>query len=210
MGTRLAAQIVAVFQGDLLAARARRDGVKVHVPDDWSYWPYLLKSQKPPDPSVLRELIKGPENLNYTKKLLKLTMLKKALKLLKFKKQGAQIDGLKIKLITPSVLKNSIIATQRTQLIVEHALKAKKDVVFCRSNKWFKEVKTVELEQSMERNDKELEDKIFEMLKNGYQKYGIELPDHSQKIYSKFHDKRCCCFACALRKIIKNSRKFTT
>lgn len=186
LATRLAAQTVAVFQGDLLAARTRNDGVNIYVPEDWGYWPYLLQSQTPPEPTMLSLLINGPHKINYSKKLFRLGALKKISKLLQFKKQGAQIDGLKIKPLTQAVLQNDIIATQRTALVVEHAQTAEKDVVFCRSNRWFEAVTHEELETSLMRNDPELEQKIIEMIEAGYRQCDIELPQHSREFITNF------------------------
>ena len=179
MGTRFLVPIIALFQGDLLRERSITENLDIKVPQDWQYWPVLLKEKTPEEPAFLKIIQNGPEKVNYTQKLFKFSAVKRLWKILSFKKSGLQLGDLKIKSVTSDVLKNSIVATQRSSLVIAHASEEKKEVVFCRSNRWFESISDEELEKSIELNNRILEKKIFDAIKSGYEKYGIELKPHS-------------------------------
>ena len=85
-GLSFLTQVVALFQGDLLRERAQLDKVQVSVPDDWHYWPSLLREETPPEPILLKTLQVVPERQGYTKKIFSFQKLKKLAKFLDIKK----------------------------------------------------------------------------------------------------------------------------
>lgn len=188
-GIHFIVQVIAVFQGDLLRERAKVDGVDLQVPADWPYWPALLEEETPEAPELLAMLQNGPEKTSYGKKLFRLSSLRKLAKVLNLKKAGLEVDGLKVKAISDDVLKNNIIATQRSGLILQHAVEVGQDVVFCRSNRWFRHVSDEKLSSSIQRNNKIFEKKILDVIAEGYRHYGIELKAHSQSFVQNLLDK---------------------
>lgn len=180
-GIHFLTQVVAVFQGDLLRERTRADNKTVHVPDNWAYWPYLLQEREPSEPGIIKKLMAQPENTSLIRKVLKPGAFKKAKKLLQFKKKGIQIDGLLIKPITTNVLKDDVIATERISLIIDHAAAVDKDVVFCRSNRWFSSISEEELNAAIAGNNKNIEAEIMEMVSRCYSAFDIDLKAHSYR-----------------------------
>ena len=189
-GSSFMPQVVAVFQGDLLRERSIQDNVTVEVPEDWPYWPKLLREETPDEPSIISVMQNGPEKVSYGRKIFKFGNIKKIAKLLQWRRgKGMALDGLKIKPLTADILSNAIVATQRTPLIVSHAQDVKNEVIFCRSNKWYEKVSDQELSESMLHNNKILEQHILKDIAKLYQKYGIELKPHSIKFFQNLLDK---------------------
>lgn len=189
MGTRFLVPVIALFQGDLLRERCLKDNVDLKVPEDWQYWPDLMHERMPQEPAFLGLIQRGPEDASYRKKIFKISALKRLKKLLNFKKGGLQVSGLKVKPITKEVLEKSVIATQRSALIVAHAEQVEREVVFCRSNRWFKSISDEELKDSIALNNKIFEKKIIKAIADGYSQYGIELKPHSVMFIQNILDK---------------------
>ncbi len=175
------AEAVGIFQGDLLRERFKESGKEVSVPSSWRLWPPLLKKESPSEIPFLDNLRQGPAKPNYTKKILNLSRLKKLSRLFHFKKNGLTIDGLKIKAVTAKHLSDTIIATQRTETICLHAQEEQKDVIFCRSHKWFKKIEDDELQASLSQNNEKLEKSILDAVSDLYEQNNIKLEPHAYR-----------------------------
>ncbi len=186
MAQYFVSEAVGLLQGDLLRERSNEANRKLVVPSSWRIWPYVSKKKTPPIIPILEHLRRGPIKPNYSKKVLNLKRLKKIVKLFQLREGKISLGGLKIKPITPSILKKSIVASQRTETITNHACNAlEKEVIFCRSHKWFCEVKIQDLESFTPCKNNDLENSIFSGVEKTYLKNGIKLEEHSRAYLAK-------------------------
>lgn len=162
-----------VFQSDLLKARLDIDGVAVNVPAHWLVWPYTLKDKAPPSTPFLETLRRQKPVTPLLKKLLDFKRYKRIFAKTKFSIGKMEIDGLKVMTITPEILRNNIIVTQRTGLISRQAKSLSEDVVFCRSDYWFSPVSESEIENTKKYNDAVLEQKLFDIVLKLYTEQGV-------------------------------------
>ena len=102
---------------------------------------------------------------------------------MQIKGEGVGIRHLKLKPINAYVLKHDIIATQRTELIQEHASTVSQDVVFCRSHRWFDSISEAELETALQKASKVLEEKIMVVLEKLYIDNGLVLKGASLEYF---------------------------
>lgn len=178
LGARFLIEMVALFQGDLMRDRANDQGVTLSTPDHWQYWSKLFNETTPSEPSLLKEL-RNQKSASQKNNFKIVSFIQKVFKYFRLKKTNA-LGLIKIRPLTNTVLRDAIIALQRTPLIVQHAEKVKKEVVFSHSTRWFKEISDTELEKSILINDKILESKILEVLEKAYAEYGIKFKPHSR------------------------------
>jgi hypothetical protein len=175
-----------IFQGDLLRERLKAANREAQIDHCGGLWSRLLKGESPEMPRVLESWKNGPEKISLVKKLLNPRRLKKILPFLNMKKGGASMGNLKIKPVTRDVLERDIIATQRTSPIMDQADVTAGDVVFCRSNRWFRAVVEDELHLSRAQNSEEIEGGILAAIDGLYQKAGIVFGDKSRAYLANF------------------------
>lgn len=183
MGKYFVPEAVGLFQGDLLRERLLADNKAPNIPDSWRLWPALMEKKSPPEfPPYMKALKEGPARVRYSKKILAPDFFKKILKRLKpGKGGGVYIDGLRIKAITSNDLKNSIIATQRTELISAHAKTIQNEIIFCRSDKWFHSLSNDDLNDSRQKNIPAVQAAIMQLVGSLYEEGGIRLETHAYK-----------------------------
>ena len=184
-GTRFLAEVVAIFQGELLRERTLQDQVDVIVPEDWTYWPKIIKRNNLAPSKTVTSITQGPTQTNYSKRIFDPKFLKNIFKLLKLKKRGLGIENIKIKPLTKNVLDKSIIALQRTELIIKHAENIDKEVIFCRSNKWFESVSKNEIEQNIKAIDDLIIDEIISLVQKNFKRFSISLKPENNEYLTK-------------------------
>jgi hypothetical protein len=134
------AQFGGILQASLVKKRFEDAGMKPVAPDEWLIYPYVFADTAPPMPAFIQKLKNPKIKQSLIKRLSRPARILKILKKMSLKPQTLSIDGLKLKPLTNDVLKNAIIATQRTPLIVEHAACVTQDVVFSNTQRWFKNI----------------------------------------------------------------------
>lgn len=168
-------EVVAVFSADLLKHRFMEQSLSPTGYEQWRLWGSLFHNKLPKDPKFLIDLKYGP---NFQQKKNKVSFFKKVkhlISLVQLNKQGVGIGNLKIKKITQAVLKNDIIATQRTDAIQAHVGQVKKDVVFCRSGRWFSNVEDAELKTYLSNVSSSFCNDIILLLEKIYNDFGLSL-----------------------------------
>jgi len=175
-GKYFIAEVISVFQGLCLKKGLEEFEYDYQIPTEWRSWPALLEAKPPKLPPYIKALKTKLKKPNYIKKIFNLTFLKRLMKVASIKSGGMNVDGLKIKPITDSVIRNDIISTQRTHLITRHAEEVHDDVVFCRSTKWFDsiDVKGCAKGYQFSQIDKDL----LEVTKKIIEKHGIHIDQY--------------------------------
>ncbi len=131
-----------IFRALLLKKRREEAGLFPDIPDYWLYTKDVWREQGMETARVLDPLacpVSVPSIWS------RLCHPKNALRLIKkFNPQrgGLDIDGLKILPLTPERLRESIITTERTSLIVHHAKSIAQEVIFSRSARWFSPIES--------------------------------------------------------------------
>jgi hypothetical protein len=154
-------EVVAVFQSETLFQKATEKNIELIVDETTQYWPLRKKRKNYNPDNILRPLRKGPQKTNILKRIIN---PKRSFKILKSlfhnsSKAGPSLsfNGLKIGPLTPDILKNHIISTERYDFLSQHAQNTSKDVYFCRSHKWFRPVSKKEKEKSCSHSQKQFE-----------------------------------------------------
>ncbi len=162
-----------LFQSDLLKARADKDEVELVVPENWLVWPYTLRGNAPPQAPLLQTLRRIKSGPSFLKKLFDVKRYKRIFSKIKVSKDGMEIDGLKIAALTPDILTNNIIVTQRTGLISRQAQALSENVVLCRSDYWFLPVTEDEVTEAKTQQDAVLEGKLYDIVLKLYAEKGL-------------------------------------
>lgn len=143
-------EAICLFQGLLLKQRCEQDGVTVEFEAieerEWRLWPAILNDRHPERPGYFNKLQSGPQKNSSAKRLFSFSFIKKAARLLKLKKGAMRVDGLALKPMTPSVYTLDIVASQRLSGISQHASEVKDEVVFSRSERYFRSIDNKEIE----------------------------------------------------------------
>ena len=174
---------ISIFWGDALRTKFDEHQVTPIPPAYLKYWPHAFENKAPEQAACTKTIMQGPAPKS-TKSLNKtiqagIKKLSKAHKLLRLKKGGLSVDGLKLKPLSQSVLKNDIIATQRTQTITSQAQSSQKDVVYIRSDRWFSEILEDEIIPAIDKLDPQIIDHMISIIQSAYAQMGINCPKHS-------------------------------
>lgn len=170
--------VIGIFQGLYLKSGLDTHKCDYQVPLNWRLWPALLEGKRPQIPAYVERFRRGPAQTSYTKKVFDLNFLKQVIKKISLRSGGMNIDGLKIKPITLEVLKNDIIATQRTPMIVKHTGEVEGDVVFCRSVKWFSGIDLQDGSCTIDHALSPIDRDLISQTKTVFSKYGVKLPEN--------------------------------
>lgn len=174
---------ISIFWGDLLRIRFEKSNYNPVPPKSWRLWPYLFNKQTPLAPRFLQKFVSGPEaNKTVTQKI-SIKRFKKIFKILQFKDGGLNIGEIKVKPILPAVLENDIVATERHATLSIHAENEEKDVVFCRSSKWYKPLTEDDINKNVDENDTVFLSDFLNILEKLYQSQNIKLENHSRKYF---------------------------
>lgn len=182
----LIAETCGIFNGDILRERFKKLDTAPQAPKDWAKWPYIFEKKAPPLPPIIESL---KARSNKPSLLAKLLNPKRAIGLLKkmqLKPGNMELDGLKLKSLTPEILNNNIICTQRTSLITAHAAQINEDVIFARSHRWFQEISDSEFETAKSQNNEELENTLIDTLKKLYAKWDVPFLAHNDEYYRQY------------------------
>jgi len=116
------------------------------------------------------------------------TRLKQPIRILKalgkiklFQKNGMTIEGLTLSTPRAENLKNDIVTTQRTELIVMHAKRSVRPVFLCSSSRWFSEIDDSDLKKEEASFDPKISNQIFEIIKALYAEFELLMPTWSEK-----------------------------
>lgn len=173
-------EAMTVFTGDLLRERFE---CEVTFPQRIKRWKALFNKQSPPKLHFLETLRRNPVKPELSK-LITLSRIKRLFKIFNIGKKGIDVDGFKLKPITTKVLQNDIIATKRFPLMLIRAERKGsegKDLVFCRSDRWFKTVTNDDLKTSKQENHTQFINEVFDVLSECYHDNGIVLEKHSRQ-----------------------------
>ncbi|MCB9991201.1 MAG: hypothetical protein H6867_07445 [Rhodospirillales bacterium] len=176
----IVAETCGLFLGDLLRVRLERDAMVLNVPDHWEKWPYLLHKKTPPPPKFLSMLYARKQQGSLYKKIFQPRRVLSLLKKMQFRPGAMELDGLKVAALTPDILANGIICTQRTPLITAHADQCDEDVIFCRSHRWFSEVNENDLAQAMAKRSDAVEDDLISTVRDLYAKWDVTFLPHDE------------------------------
>ncbi len=178
-------EAIAVFNADIL--KSRLDPGQFPPSDEvrWRLWSSLLQDKQPLSPGFMKKLKTGPNSKQARTNLFALKRLKRIFSILQFGKKGLGVGNLKLKPITQSVLEKDIIATQRTELIQLHAARCKRDVVFCRSDRWFHEIEDCELKKGLERRFHDFEKNLLSFIEGLYKNFGLTFDGISRQHLSE-------------------------
>lgn len=172
-------ETIAVFNSDLLRERFKEHSYTPICKKNWRLWPHILFEKQPQILPFIEKLKKNPATRRqkihgFLKKIIKVFSL------INPRNKSVNITNLKLKPITEMVLKKDIIATDISELIQKNAEKTDKDVVFCRSDRWFSPIKEHELELEQNNKSQELEKEILNFVTKLYEKHNISLKDPSR------------------------------
>ncbi|WP_085909928.1 hypothetical protein [Kiloniella majae] len=172
-------------------AEALRDGLgnKKKFTDfstRYRYWPSIQNNNVPLFPEYFNTWKSGNEKDKSISTKLSFNRVKRIIKHLKIFKQGLTIDGLQIKRLTPDVLESFIVATQRSNLLLDQAKTSAKPVVFAPSRRWYKEISDKELQQSIESRHITLEKDILSLLDLLYKERGIRFSEGCRNYLEDF------------------------
>lgn len=198
------AEATTFFQGDSLSCRFRDAGYDPKPPENWKYWPCLFAGKAPPAPAFLESLRAGPAKPSAVKKLFNPGLLKKALKQIRFRKEGLSIDGLKVGPLNKDILKNNIITLQRGAFIGRHAACTGEDVYFVRSERWFHEVSEQEEKRAQEAANPVIEARLLKAVESAYQKQGTVLPPYSRQYLQDLLSRGAALARVHYERLIKN------
>lgn len=166
-----------IFQSDLLKAALEKDGVELIVPDTWLVWPHtIIQNRPPPRLPFLEKLRRQKKPVSIFDKLLNFKKIKKPFSRMKFGVGTMEIDGLKVFRPTTDILKNKILATQRTDLISRYAKSLKEDVVLCRSDRWYSPISKDDYKKALSEktsSDDFLEDSLIRIVEKLYAERGV-------------------------------------
>lgn len=138
LGKNFITEVLAVVNAEALKYEINSQYRITDTDDSYRIWHALLNNSVPEDPAFLIKLKSGPRVSNSQRNIKYFwTKIKRVVSVLNLKKGGIELGNLKIKPISEPVIRTSIIATQRTELIQRHAALTSKDVIFCRSDRWF-------------------------------------------------------------------------
>ena len=171
----LITEVLAVFNSDLLNKRFKEHAATPRSRSEWRLWSSLFEDKIPEDPAFMKALKQGPRAKTTLQKFNIIKKVKRVFSLLQIKGKGIGVGYLKLKPVNSHVLKHDIIATQRTELIQEHAATVNQDVVFCRSDRWFDGISEAELEAALQKAPAVLDEKIMTALKKLYNNNGLML-----------------------------------
>lgn len=175
-----ATEALATFNSDLLISRYGKNFPKLEPGIRWRLWSNLPNGVLPNPPPFMEKLQCGPSKKNKITYSTILNKLKRVGKSLQFQNRGLAIGNLKIRAITNKVLRDDIIATQRTDLIQKHASIIEKEVVFCRSERWFREVDNSAIETSMRDRNCAFEEAIMLLVKELYKNNAVSITPISE------------------------------
>lgn len=137
-------EVVGLFQAELLKKRSAADKIEFTFDDydkvAYPVWYHVLNQTGQLESKYLKMVKSGPNIVPLYKKLLKLSNFKKALSLLQFKKGKVTIEGVTLKPTTTKDLDECIISTQRMPTIKAHAYQINEEVIYSRSEKYFRAV----------------------------------------------------------------------
>ena len=184
-----------VFQGDALAQRFEAHNVSVQPPSSWRCWPRLFRGRVPEPPLFLKTLRDGPRKVSLFQRLLRPSLLRKALKVFSVQKGGVSIDGLKIEPFMPRLAYRHIIATQRGSVIGQHAAECGEDVYFMRSERWFSQISQEELALARQDLDSNIEKAFIQCVRDAYRKSGVRLSDNTQNYLNGVLLEGAACFS---------------
>ena len=145
-------EALAVFNSDLLDKRFKEHSITPLYKKEWRLWSSLPEGKIPEDPAFVKTLQRNHQAKIRLQKFNILKKIKRIFSLLHVTGKGIGIGNLKLKSINAEVLEHNIIATQRTQLIQEHAAIVEQEVVFCRSDRWFYRISETELKTAFQKN----------------------------------------------------------
>ncbi|MEZ5813486.1 MAG: hypothetical protein R3E13_01965 [Alphaproteobacteria bacterium] len=186
IGKYVMAETLGIFVGDLVHARARKAGVRFELPETAKVWPLLFSEKTPAPPPFLYKLAQSP-SAKSAQDFFSVARFQRIFKRLKFSQKGLGIDHLKIKPITRQVLEDDVIALQRDGTILAHVQMVERDVVFCRSQRWFKPVSERELFAVQEQDlDSDFVTGFVGLMENLYRDFDIELQRYSGAYFESF------------------------
>jgi hypothetical protein len=170
-------EALGVFYSILLLKRFKKLSLTPKHKPEWRLWSRLFEDEIPEDPPFLKSLKNGSDHKKSNSKNSILKRIKRILSLLSIKESGFSVGNLKLKPISDKVLRDDIIATHRTELIQQHAARVKKDVVFCRSGRWFDQINDTELIAAEQNTSSEIEEQILSVLNDLYREFDLKLTE---------------------------------
>lgn len=179
-------EAVAIFWGDMLREGFKEARLSPQIPDRFRYWPYLFNKKTPPQPPFPEVLKRGPNANNAARQFFTFAKFKRVLKFLRFQKGGLRVDGMKVTPITPKILQDNIISTQRIPSIKTHTEYINEDIVFCRSNRWFSPIEEDEREKARADFKSDFIKEIMNAIKGFYKDNNIKFEPHSQDYLETF------------------------
>lgn len=194
------AEAVAMFWASLVINRCRSLGLTLSYPDRLRYIPHLSRGEAPPL-YCLDVLRRRSNNAKKLSRRLTFNRLRRILSLLKFGSSGVRVGPLKVKPLTRSVLKNDVVATQRSPLIYRQANVEAKDVVFCRSDRWFSPVSDDELAKFSQLGLVEFEKKIIDIVEALYSEHGLKLDAPCRDYFHSLLSQGSACFRAHLARL---------
>ena len=183
-------EAICLFQGLLLKQRCEQDGVAVELEGieekEWRLWPAILNNRHPQRPGYFNKLQSGPKKNSSAKRLFSFSFIKKATRLLKLKKGAMRVDGLALKPMTASVYAQDVVASQRLGGVSQHASEVEDEVVFSRSDRYFRSVEKQDIDNFDFSNAQKFIDSILKSFEDTAHECGADCDDNVRSYLQGF------------------------
>lgn len=163
-----------LFQSDLLKGKLEHDQRTLDIPTSWLVWPHTITRQiAPPFTPILKSWRREKVSTSLFNKLRNFRRILDILKKAKFGTGGMVIDGLKVAPLTPQLIANHIISTQRTPLICRQAKAVNEDVYYFRSETWFSPINDPDLVTALAQNNPPIEQDLIKIVHTLYAEQNV-------------------------------------
>ncbi len=185
LSKQFVAESMTIFWAEALREGAMKANRNIFLPERLRIWNAAFTKTGYPEPGFLKNLRNEKAKKSGFRQRLNISFAMKAFQLLKMKGGRVTVNNMLVTRVTPAALKTSIIASQRIPLLSRHASCADKDVIFCRTERWFSPISEEDIQKEKRNANIKFESAIMDEVKRLFTAENVPMPKMASEHLSR-------------------------